>query len=118
MRSPRRGAAAVGAATSACLVSPCLVNLFVELSSDALACDDSAIHRTTSSRTGIRFVPVEHDGNRTASDEEIAEIVKLIAELRQGTFTDSDGSTRSLRDDDFMVVTPYNAKMRRFITPS
>ena len=70
VRSPRRGAAAVGAATSACLVSPCLVNLFVELSSDALACDDSAIHLITSSRTGIRFVPVEHDGNRTASDEQ------------------------------------------------
>jgi uncharacterized protein len=27
--------------------------------------DDSATRRTTSSGTGIRFVPVEHDGNRT-----------------------------------------------------
>lgn len=75
--------------------------------------DDSATRRTTSSGTGIRFVPVEHDGNRTASDEEVVEITKLIAELRQGTFTDSDGSTRSLREDDFMVVAPYNAQVRR-----
>jgi uncharacterized protein len=75
--------------------------------------DDSAARRTTSWRTGIRFVPVEHDGNRTASDEEVAEIEKLIAELRQGTFTDSDGSTRRLREDDFMVVAPYNAQVRR-----
>ena len=38
---------------------------------------------------------------------------KLIAELRQGTFTDSDGSTPSLREGDFMVVAPYNAQVRR-----
>jgi predicted RecB family nuclease len=78
--------------------------------------DDSAARRTTSWRTGIRFVPVEHDGNRTASDEEVAEIEKLIAEPRQGRFTDSDGSTRQLREDDFMVVAPYNAQVRRLRT--
>jgi len=57
--------------------------------------DESAARRNTSFGTGIRFVPVEHDGNRTASDEELAEIAKLIAELKQGTFTDSDGSIRA-----------------------
>jgi uncharacterized protein len=75
--------------------------------------DQSAARRTTSSGTGIRFVPVEHDANRTASDEEVAEIAKLIAQLKQGTFTDSDGSTRQLRENDFMVVAPYNAQVRR-----
>jgi predicted RecB family nuclease len=75
--------------------------------------DHSAAKRTTSSGTGIRFVPVEHDGNRAASDEEVVEIAKLIAHLGQGTFTDCDGSTRQLREDDFMVVAPYNAQVRR-----
>ena len=75
--------------------------------------DDSAARRTTSWGTGIRFAPVEHDGNRNGSDEEVAEIAKLISELRRGTFTDSDGSTRQLRKDDFMVVAPYNAQVRR-----
>ena len=75
--------------------------------------DDSAARRSTSFGTGIRFVPVEHEGNRSASDEEVAEIAKLIAWLRQGTFTDTDGSTRQLREDDFMVVAPYNAQVRR-----
>jgi uncharacterized protein len=75
--------------------------------------DESAARRTTSWGTGIRFVPVEHDGNRTASDEEVAQIAKLIAQLRQGTFTDADGSTRQIREDDFMVVAPYNAQVRR-----
>jgi predicted RecB family nuclease len=75
--------------------------------------DHSAALRATSFGTGIRFVPVEHDGNRAASDEEVGEIAKLIAELGQGTFTESDGSTRRLREDDFMVVAPYNAQVRR-----
>jgi uncharacterized protein len=75
--------------------------------------DESAARRTTSWGTGIRFVPVEHDGNRTASDEEVAEVAKLIAQRRQGTFTDADGSTRQICDDDFMVVAPYNAQVRR-----
>jgi uncharacterized protein len=75
--------------------------------------DESAGRRNTSFGTGIRFVPVEHDGNRTGSDEEVAEITKLIGQLRQGTFTDSDGATRPLRESDFMVVAPYNAQVRR-----
>jgi predicted RecB family nuclease len=75
--------------------------------------DDSAARRTTSFGTGIRFIPVEHEGNRAASDEEVAVIAKRIAELQQGTFTDSDGSTRQLSTDDFMVVAPYNAQVRR-----
>jgi uncharacterized protein len=75
--------------------------------------DQSAARRATSWGTGIRFVPVEHDGNRAVSDEEVVEIIRLIAELRQGTFTDSDGSTRQLREDDFMVVAPYNAQVRQ-----
>jgi uncharacterized protein len=56
---------------------------------------------------------VEHEDNRTASDEEVGEIAKLIGRLAQGTFTDSDGSTRQLRGTDFMVVAPYNAQVRR-----
>ena len=37
----------------------------------------------------------------------------MIARLGQGTFTESDGSTRQLCEDDFMVVAPYNARLRR-----
>ena len=75
--------------------------------------DDSAARRTTSFGTGIRFAPVEHEGNRSHSDEEVARIATLIAGMRGGTFTDADGGTRPLRDDDFMVVAPYNAQVLR-----
>ena len=37
----------------------------------------------------------------------------MIARLGQGTFTESDGSTRQLCEDDFMVVAPYNSRLRR-----
>ena len=75
--------------------------------------DASAARRTTSAGTGIRFAPVDHDGNRSSSDEEVAEIAKRIAAMRGGTFTDANGTTRPLREDDFMVVAPYNAQVLR-----
>ena len=33
--------------------------------------------------------------------------------MRGGTFTDAYGTTRPLRDEDFMVVAPYNAQVQR-----
>ena len=75
--------------------------------------DDSAARRTTTFGTGIRFHPVEHQGNRSASDEEVAQIAGLVADMLQGSFTHADGTTRKLREGDFMVVAPYNAQVRR-----
>src|SRR5215831_9182337 len=78
--------------------------------------DESAKRRTTSFGTGIRFAPVEHEGNKSASDEEVASIAELIAGMRGGSFTDTDGCPQPLRDDDFMVVAPYNAQVLRLRT--
>ena len=75
--------------------------------------DDSAARRRTAFGTGIRFLPVEHEGNRSASDEEVARIKAAIAGMLGGSFTDADGTTRPLRAEDFMVVAPYNAQVRR-----
>jgi hypothetical protein len=78
--------------------------------------DDSATRRTTSFGTGIRFEPVDHEGNKSSSDEEVAQVAASIAAMRNGTFTDADGATRLLRHDDFMVVAPYNAQVLRLRT--
>lgn len=75
--------------------------------------DASAARRTTSFGTGIRFAPVDHEGNRSSSDEEVARVAAAIADMRGGTFTDAEGASRPLRDDDFMVVAPYNAQVLR-----
>jgi uncharacterized protein len=81
-----------------------------------LHADASAARRTTAFGTGIRFIPAEHAGNRTASDEEVEGIRDTIAGMLGGSFTDADGPSRPLREDDFMVVTPYNAQVRRLRT--
>ena len=78
-----------------------------------LHADASAARRTTAFGTGIRFVAVEHEGNRSASDEEVARIATRIAGMLGGSFADADGTTRPLREQDFMVVAPYNAQVRR-----
>ena len=80
---------------------------------DRLHSDESAKRRTTSFGTGIRFAPVEHEGNKSCSDEEVVRIAEMVAGMRGGRFTDADRSTRPLRDDDFMVVAPYNAQVLR-----
>jgi uncharacterized protein len=61
--------------------------------------------------TGVRFLPVEHEGNRRSSVEEAERVRAAIDELLGGAYTDSRGRTRPLRENDFMVVAPYNAQV-------
>ncbi len=74
---------------------------------------ESAARRDTAFGTGIRFIAVEHEGNRSACDEEVARIATEIANMLGGAFVDEDGTSRPLREADFMVVAPYNAQVRR-----
>lgn len=74
---------------------------------------DAAAQRRTSFGTGIRFIPSDHHGNRSSSDEEVRAIDAQIHSMLGGTFTGAGGSTRPLAPDDFMVVAPYNAQVHR-----
>jgi uncharacterized protein len=76
-----------------------------------LESQESAAARSTSLGTGIRFLPVDHEGNRSAAPEEAARIAAEIARMTGGTFTDANGKARSLSYKDLMVVTPYNAQV-------
>jgi uncharacterized protein len=62
--------------------------------------------------TGVRFIEAEHAGNTRASAEEAELIGAAIEDLQHGTVTEADGCTRTLRPEDIMVVTPYNAQVR------
>ena len=65
------------------------------------------------SGTGLRYIPVEHEGNAQQSPEEaraIAEQVRLL--LNGGRFTDHDDKTRPLTAEDILVVAPYNMQVR------
>ncbi len=68
--------------------------------------------QTTELGTGLRFVPVDHVGNRQASSEEAEAIAREIGRMAGASYTDARGTTRPLRLDDFMVVSPYNAQVR------
>jgi predicted RecB family nuclease len=60
---------------------------------------------------GLHFVAVEHQGNRTHSDEEAKGVAELITRLVGKQWCDADGNTRDLGLADVLVVTPYNAQV-------
>lgn len=60
---------------------------------------------------GIVVIPVEHEGCSQKSIEEGEIINDLYKALLGQKFTDRDGSTRPITEDDILVVTPYNVQV-------
>ncbi|MBV8155261.1 MAG: TM0106 family RecB-like putative nuclease [Candidatus Eremiobacteraeota bacterium] len=79
----------------------------------AAACANNAVASPGLSGSGLRYLPIPHDANYRASDEEADAIVLAIQELLQGTVTVSDNPERPLTHDDVLVVSPYNAQRTR-----
>jgi predicted RecB family nuclease len=65
--------------------------------------------------TGVRWLPVAHDGDRTESVEEALVITGLVRDLLDvgATWTDRDGQTKPIGLDDIVIVAPYNAHVER-----
>jgi predicted RecB family nuclease len=63
--------------------------------------------------TGLRLLPVNHNGNQSESLEEaerISQVVELL--LRQGTtWTNKKGENAELLLKDILIVAPYNAQV-------
>jgi uncharacterized protein len=59
---------------------------------------------------GLRYVPVEHEGNRSWSIGEVEVVDEMVRGLIGKDWTDRYGQTRPLTLDDILVVTPYNAQ--------
>ena len=57
---------------------------------------------------GIKFIPVEHEGNTQASDEEVVKINEMVQALLGRIFTDKHGKQRSITLNDILFVAPYN----------
>ncbi|MFN8036147.1 MAG: TM0106 family RecB-like putative nuclease [Acidimicrobiia bacterium] len=58
---------------------------------------------------GLRYVPVQHEGDRIRSDEEASVVAELVHALVGGRWTGVDGRSRRIRVHDIVVVAPYNA---------
>jgi uncharacterized protein len=66
------------------------------------------------SQSGLVFVPVEHEGNTQASDEEVAVIREIVDELCGREFTDQEGKVcGEIALTDILVVAPYNMQVRK-----
>ena len=76
------------------------------------ACERQRIDSAGLAGAGLRWLAVEHEGNRASSIEEADRIAAELELLIGGTFTDRDGRERRLGWDDVLVVTPYNAQVR------
>ncbi|QMT59466.1 helicase [Legionella sp. PC997] len=62
---------------------------------------------------GIIPVPVIHEGNTQASDEEVQQIVLLTKELLGRTFQDKNGSQKEISWEDILFVAPYNHQVNK-----
>jgi uncharacterized protein len=63
--------------------------------------------------TGLRYIPIPHNGNQSESPEEVAEVRDLINNLfaSGATWTDKTGEHGAPKLDDILVVAPYNAQV-------
>jgi uncharacterized protein len=69
------------------------------------------------SGAGLRFVDVDHDGNRNHSPEEVQVVARLVESLTSGgvTWIDEKGVSRSIDLTQILIVAPYNTHVNRLI---
>jgi uncharacterized protein len=79
---------------------------------DRLVSEEACARQGTAFGTGVRFLPVEHAGNRQSSPEEADAVARELERMLGAEWTDANGVTRPLREADFLVVAPYNAQVR------
>jgi len=63
--------------------------------------------------TGIRFLPVQHTGNASDSQEEADAILEHLQRLlaSKATWTNANGETKPVTDREVLLITPYNAQV-------
>jgi superfamily I DNA and/or RNA helicase len=63
--------------------------------------------------SGLRFLPVVHQGNQNSSPEEGAAIAKLVAEILGSgtTWVDRQGTEKAVTLEDILIIAPYNAQV-------
>jgi superfamily I DNA and/or RNA helicase len=70
--------------------------------------------RYVTREAGLLYVPVEHEGNTQASEEEVAVIRELVDELVGRDITNEQGQVAGrLRLEDIVFVAPYNMQVRK-----
>lgn len=84
-----------------------------KLSSQAIARSRVLEGHASLKGAGLWFVPVEHEGNRNASTEEVEVVARIVEGLvKPGVkWFYGAGNSRKLKEDDILIVAPYNAQV-------
>jgi predicted RecB family nuclease len=63
--------------------------------------------------SGLRYLPVAHEGNQSSSPEEADRIRELVQGLLNSgaSFTDKDGTRAPVGLEDILIIAPYNAQV-------
>ncbi|BBZ03856.1 ATPase [Mycolicibacterium chitae] len=67
--------------------------------------------QSTVAGTGLRWLRVDHEGNRTWSVQEADAIASELMRLLGTPWTNHKGEAKALQPSDFMVVAPYNLQV-------
>jgi predicted RecB family nuclease len=64
-------------------------------------------------QSGLRYLPVKHEGNQNSSIEEVDYITSLVERLltHDVHWVDETGNRRRLAPGDILIVAPYNAQV-------
>ena len=63
--------------------------------------------------TGLRFLPVSHQGNQNSSDEEADQVANMVRSLVDGKscWVDQQGLEKPVTLEDILIIAPYNAQV-------
>lgn len=63
--------------------------------------------------SGLRIIPVKHDGNQSSSPEEADKIRDLVREIlnSEASWIDRGGQQGIVRLDEILIIAPYNAQV-------
>ena len=63
--------------------------------------------------SGLRYLPVQHDGNQSSSPEEADAIRDLVSDILESrtTWVDRSGKESTITLDDVLIIAPYNAQV-------
>ena len=65
------------------------------------------------SGSGLRYLPVEHQGNQNCSPEEAEAVSRIVKGILDGkaTWVDRHGDEKPATLEDILIITPYNAQV-------
>lgn len=63
--------------------------------------------------SGLRYLPVAHDGNQSSSPEEANAVFALVRALLDdgATWIDKNGNEKPIELNDILIIAPYNAQV-------